>query len=198
MTGSIEVIAGGMFSGKTEELLRRVRRECLARRPVVLFKHKMDDRYRATEVATHDALTLPCVPIRSSAELATLVPARACVVGVDEAQFFDEGIVGVVSRLADDGRRIILAGLDMDFQRRPFGPMSALMAIADGVTKIHAVCVTCGGPANYSYRTHGGRETVQVGAADAYEARCRSCYHVGERVCAVPTSETTAASLLIS
>ncbi len=188
MTGSIEVIAGSMFSGKTEELLRRVRRECLARRSVQLFKHAFDDRYEADAVSTHDAIQLPCVSVQTSQHVRRAVKKNTRVVAVDEVQFFDDEIVALASELADDGRRVILAGLDMDFTRKPFGSMPALLAIADEVTKIRAVCVTCGERANYSYRTHGGGETVQVGAADAYEARCRTCFHVGDRVCALPPS----------
>ncbi|OGL71139.1 thymidine kinase [Candidatus Uhrbacteria bacterium RIFCSPLOWO2_01_FULL_53_9] len=186
MRGSIEVIAGGMFSGKTEELLRRVRRELYAAKSVQLFKHALDERYAAESVVTHDRIALPCVPVQSSEELRRHVRAQTRVVGIDEANFFDDGLVTVVQQLADDGMRVMLAGLDMDFRRVPFGPMSALLSIADEVMKIRAVCITCGEPANYSYRCEGGDDVVQVGSSDAYEARCRTCFHMGTRICAVP------------
>jgi thymidine kinase len=191
MSGSIEVIAGGMFCGKTEELLRRVRRECLARRCVQLFKHSIDDRYSVDSVSTHDAIQLPCLSAKTAGEIRRQILPTTQVVAIDEVQFFDEEIIDLSSDLADNGYRVILAGLDMDFKRIPFGPMPALLSIADDVSKIRAVCITCGGPANYSYRMGGGDRTVQVGSTDTYEARCRGCFHVGNRICAVPPHSET-------
>ena len=186
MKGSIEVIAGGMFSGKTEELLRRVRREVYAGKFVQLFKHALDDRYAVEHVVTHDQTALPCIPVQSSNDILTHMREETRVVGVDEANFFDENLVDIVQALADRGLKVLLAGLDMDFRRVPFGPMPSLLAIADDVTKIRAVCITCGEMANYSYRCDGSDDVVHVGSTDAYEARCRSCYHMGTRICAVP------------
>lgn len=186
MRGSIEVIAGGMFSGKTEELLRRVRREVYAGKFVQLFKQALDDRYAVESVVTHDRTALPCTPVQTSRDLLVHVREETRVIGVDEANFFDEGLVDVVQTLADRGLKVLLAGLDMDFRRVPFGPMPWLLSIADEVTKIRAVCITCGEMANYSYRCEGGDAVIQVGSTEAYEARCRSCYHMGTRICAVP------------
>lgn len=186
MRGSIEVIAGGMFSGKTEELLRRVRREVYAGKFVQLFKHALDDRYAVESVVTHDRTALPCIPVQTSGDLSAHVREETRVVGIDEANFFDEGLVAVVQALADRGMKVLLAGLDMDFRRVPFGPMPSLLSIADDVMKIRAVCITCGEMANYSYRCDGGDAVVHVGSTEAYEARCRSCYHMGARICAVP------------
>lgn len=187
MRGSIEVIAGGMFSGKTEELLRRVRREVYAGKFVQLFKQALDDRYAVESVVTHDRTALPCIPVQTSGDLLGHMREETRVIGIDEANFFDEGLVDVVQDLADRGLKVLIAGLDMDFRRVPFGPMPSLLSIADDVMKIRAVCITCGEMANYSYRCDGGDAVVQVGSTEAYEARCRSCYHLGTRICAVPT-----------
>ncbi len=185
--GSIEVICGGMFSGKTEELLRRVRRELYARKCVQLFKHRLDDRYSEGHVESHIATRLLALTARTAAEISEMLEDQVEVVAIDEAQFFDDGLADFAQGLADRGVRVLLAGLDMDFQRQPFGCMPELLSIADSVTKTRAVCMTCGDEANYSYRTQGSDNVVQVGTTDAYEARCRACYEVGQRICAVPS-----------
>ncbi|OQC40750.1 MAG: Thymidine kinase [Acidobacteria bacterium ADurb.Bin051] len=174
--GQIEVIAGGMFSGKSEELVRRVRRALIARQRVQVFKPLVDDRHEADLVVTRDRRELAALSVADSAALRAALSPDVQVVGVDEAQFFDAGLVDLAMELADRGVRVILAGLDQDFLRRPFGPMPALLAVAEQVDKMHAVCVVCGGPAHYSQRIAGGADQVQVGDVEAYEARCRRCY----------------------
>jgi thymidine kinase len=173
VTGRVEVIVGGMFGGKTEELVRRLRRAEIARQRVVCVKPSIDDRYHATDVASHAGATFRAVPVRGSAE-ALAVCAGADVVGVDEAQFFDAGIVEVVRNLAASGVRVIVAGLDLDYRGAPFGPMPALMAEAEDVTKVHAVCTVCGGDASRSQRVVASDSVVLVGATEFYEARCRA------------------------
>lgn len=174
--GSIDVIAGCMFSGKTEELLRRIRRAELARLPVQLFKHAIDNRYTAGHVESHSSMKLPAVGAMSSAELQEKVSPQAHIIGIDEAQFYDDGIVDVVTDLANRGRQVIIAGLDTDFRGVPFGPMPQLLAIADTTTKIHAVCMVCGNPASRTQRVVASQELVIVGAKEVYEARCRQCF----------------------
>lgn len=171
-TGWIEVIAGCMFSGKTEELLRRIRRARIARQRVVLVKPSLDVRYGAEHVAGHTEGREVAVPVASAADIYAHT-SNAEVVGVDEAQFFDDGLVAVCERLAADGARVVVAGLDLDFRGRPFGPVPALMATAEYVTKTLAVCTVCGGPASRSQRLDGRDARVLLGATDAYEARCR-------------------------
>ena len=173
MAGRIEVICGGMFGGKTEELVRRLRRAVIAKQRVVCVKPAIDDRYHATDVASHAGATFRAVPVRNSAE-ARAVCAGADVVGVDEAQFFDPSIVDVVRNLATSGVRVIVAGLDLDYRGVPFGPMPMLMAEAEDVTKVHAVCTVCGGDASRSQRVVASDSVVLVGAGDAYDARCRA------------------------
>lgn len=173
--GSVEVICGGMFSGKTEELLRRVRREQYARKKIQLFKHGLDQRYTEGHVESHSTLRLPSEEASRAKDLRELVLDTTQVVGIDEAQFFDDEIVAVANELADRGIRVIVAGLDTDYRGVPFGPMPHLMAIAEDVTKIRAVCVLCGGPASRSHRLSQKGSQVEVGATDTYEARCRSC-----------------------
>ena len=175
-TGWIEVICGSMFSGKTEELIRRLNRARIARQPVQCFKHQMDDRYDADRIVSHDRTALTAVPVPDPSSLADGIEPRTRVVGIDEAQFFDEGLVTLCERLADDGKRVIVAGLDQDYRGRPFGPMPHLMAVAEFVTKVYAICVVCGNPANRSQRVSGGDEVVQVGTTDSYEPRCRRCF----------------------
>lgn len=172
MQGRVEVICGGMFGGKTEELVRRLRRAEIAKQRVVCVKPAIDDRYHATDVASHAGATFRAVPVRNSAE-ARAVCAGADVVGVDEAQFFDPSIILFVRELATAGVRVIVAGLDLDYRGVPFGPMPALMAEAEDVTKVHAVCTVCGGDASRSQRVVASDSVVLVGAGDAYEARCR-------------------------
>ncbi|MGH9457005.1 MAG: thymidine kinase [Thermoanaerobaculia bacterium] len=173
--GSLEIITGGMFSGKSEELIRRLRRAVIARQRVQVFKPLLDDRFGIEEVVSRDDRRLKALPVPTSEELFARVELGVQVVGIDEIQFFDQGIVGVCMQLADAGIRIIAAGLDQDYLRRPFGPMPALLALAEDVSKMHAVCVRCSGPAHYSQRIAGGDSQVEVGDA-SYEARCRSCF----------------------
>jgi thymidine kinase len=178
--GRVEVVAGSMFSGKTEELIRRVKRALLARQKVQAFKPRIDTRYDAERIVSHGAVAIDAVAVASSDSLYGRVQPETQVVAVDEAQFFDRGIVDVANRLADEGRRVILAGLDQDFLGRPFPPMNDLMAIAEEVTKVNAVCTVCGGPASRSQRLMPDTTTVLVGGADAYEARCRACHEPRE------------------
>jgi thymidine kinase len=173
--GWIEIIAGGMFSGKSEELIRRLRRAVIARQRVQVFKPVVDDRFATDEVVSRDDRRLKAVAVATSAELLARVEIGVQVVGIDEVQFFDAGIVDVVMQLADAGIRVIAAGLDQDFQRRPFGPVPALLAVAEEVSKMHAVCVRCRGAAHYSQRVSGGDAQVEVGDS-TYEARCRPCF----------------------
>ena len=174
--GRIEAITGGMFSGKSEELVRRLRRAHIARQKVQVFKPATDDRHHPDRLVTRDLRELEAESVSGSAGLRERLQIGVQVVGVDEAQFFDEGLVELAMELADAGIRVIVAGLDQDFARRPFGPMPRLLAVAEYVDKMHAVCVRCGGPAHYSQRIRGGADQVQVGDAEAYEARCRRCY----------------------
>ena len=173
--GWIEIIAGGMFSGKSEELIRRLRRAVIARQRVQVFKPIIDDRFATDEVVSRDDRRLKALAVPSSAELLARVEIGVQVVGIDEVQFFDAGIVDVVMQLADAGIRVIAAGLDQDFQRRPFGPVPALLSVAEEVSKMHAVCVRCRGAAHYSQRVSGGDAQVEVGDS-SYEARCRPCF----------------------
>jgi thymidine kinase len=175
--GWIEIIAGGMFSGKSEELIRRLRRAVIARQRVQVFKPVIDDRFASEDIVSRDDRRLKAIAVATSAELLARVEIGAQVVGIDEVQFFDDGVVEVCMQLADAGIRVIAAGLDQDYMRRPFGPMPALLAVAEEVSKMHAVCVRCGGAAHYSQRVSGGDAQVQVGDT-SYEARCRSCYEL--------------------
>jgi thymidine kinase len=174
--GRIEVVAGGMFSGKSEELVRRLRRAEIARQRVQVFKPSLDTRDEPDRLVTRDRRALVASTVADSAALNAAIDPATEVVGIDEVQFFDLGIVAVLTALADRGVRVVVAGLDQDFRRQPFGPMPAILAIAEYVDKIHAVCVQCGGPASYSFRIAGGGEQVLVGDTEAYEARCRGCY----------------------
>jgi thymidine kinase len=175
-SGWIEVVCGSMFSGKTEELLRRIKRARLARQTAVLFKPRVDDRYDAVKVVSHEGVNADAFPVASAAELLTRVPKGTAVVGVDEVQFFDEAIVGAVDLLASQGVRVIAAGLDQDWRGQPFGPLPALMAIAEYVTKLHAVCARCGAPGTRSQRLVAAEGQLFVGGAAQYEARCRACW----------------------
>ncbi len=174
--GSIEVICGSMFSGKTEELIRRMRRSQLAKLPVEIFKPAMDTRYHDTDITSHDSNSIPSTSVDRSSSI-LLLGSAAKVVGIDEAQFFDDELPDVCTKLANAGIRVIVAGLDMDFKAQPFGPVPALMAIAEHVTKVHAVCVCCGAPANYSYRITEDDQQLLVGEKDSYEPRCRTCFY---------------------
>ncbi len=175
-SGHIEVVTGSMFSGKTEELIRRVKRALFARQIVQAFKPRIDDRYDATRIVTHEKVSVEAIAVANSESLEARVHDDCDVVAIDEAQFFDVGIVEVVDRLAARGMRVIVAGLDQDYRGRPFHPMPELMAIAEEVTKVHAVCTVCGGTASRSQRLLPEGETVLVGGSDAYEARCRACF----------------------
>ncbi|WNJ21059.1 thymidine kinase [Pontibacter sp. G13] len=180
-TGWIEVICGSMFSGKTEELIRRIRRAQIANQRVEIFKPDVDTRYSEDQVVSHNQTTVQSTPVSSSQQI-LLLTADADVVGIDEVQFFDRGIVEVAQTLANRGVRVICAGLDMDFQGNPFGPIPDLLATAEFVTKVHAICQVCGSLANYSYRTVTQDSTVLLGEKEAYEPRCRSCYQLGDQV----------------
>jgi thymidine kinase len=173
--GSIEVVCGSMFSGKTEELIRRLKRAQIARLEVEIFKPKTDTRYHESAVVSHNQNSIPCTPVENSSAI-LLLGSNVQVVGIDEAQFFDDELPYVCNTLASRGVRVIVAGLDMDFQGRPFGPMPAVMAMAESVTKVHAVCVRCGNPALYSYRLVPDNSRVLLGEKESYEPRCRSCY----------------------
>jgi len=174
--GHVEVITGGMFSGKSEELVRRLRRAEIARQRVQVFKPRTDTRHEPTRLVTRDERELDAIPVGDSAELRRELEVGVEVVGVDEAQFFDAGLVELVQELADKGLRVIVAGLDLDYRRQPFGPLPQILALAEYVDKMHAVCVRCGGIAHYSQRISGGDDRVQVGDLESYEARCRRCY----------------------
>ncbi|MHB1298911.1 MAG: thymidine kinase [Gemmatimonadaceae bacterium] len=182
----MEVIAGVMFSGKSEELMRRVRRSMIAKKRVQVFKSHLDDRYAGGvfAVGSHDGRTIEAVPVDSSRQIALRLDPMAQVVAIDEVQFLDAGIVDIASDLALRGRRVILAGTDTDFRGEPFGPMPQLMCVAEVVDKLHAICVLCGAPASRNQRLIDGRPaaydspTVMVGGAEAYEARCRACHSV--------------------
>lgn len=175
-SGSIEVICGSMFSGKTEELIRRLKRAQIAKLNVEIFKPKTDTRYDDTAVVSHDKKAIQSTPVDHSSSI-LLLGTNTQVVGIDEAQFFDEGLAEVCNTLARKGIRVIIAGLDMDFLGKPFGPMPALMAIAEHVTKVNAVCMQCGSPAVYSYRTSASESRVLLGEKDSYEPRCRACFN---------------------
>jgi len=186
--GWIEVIAGVMFSGKSEELLRRVRRAIIARKRVQVFKSHLDARYAGIfAISSHDGRTVDAVPVDSSAQIAQCLDPMAQVVAVDEAQFLDNGIVDLATSLAARGRRVILAGTDTDFRGEPFGPMPSLMAVAEVVDKLHAICVLCGGPASRNQRLVEGvparydSPVIQIGGRESYEARCRACHQVPRR-----------------
>jgi thymidine kinase len=173
--GLIEVITGSMFSGKTEELIRRLKRVKIARQRVEIFKPIVDNRYSETEVVSHDENAIQSTPVSDSSKILELA-SDVQVVGIDEAQFFDDGLVEVCNTLADRGIRVIVAGLDMDYKGRPFGPIPGLMAIAEYITKVHAICQRCGDLAQYSFRKSQDEELVLLGELDEYEPLCRKCY----------------------
>jgi thymidine kinase len=173
--GSIEVVCGSMFSGKTEELIRRLRRAQIARLQVEIFKPKIDTRYDETAIVSHNQNSIPSTPVDSSSAI-LLLGSHVQVVGIDEAQFFDDELPNVCNILANRGVRVIVAGLDMDYKGKPFGPIPAIIAMAESVTKVHAVCVKCGNPALYSYRLVPDEGRVLLGEKESYEPRCRVCY----------------------
>lgn len=193
--GFIEVVCGGMFSGKTEELVRRLKRAQIARQKVQVFKPIIDDRYSKDHVQSHDSNRIPSRPVHHAREILELVDDNTRVVGIDEAQFFDDTVVDVAQKLAYRGLRVIVAGLDLDFRGVPFGPMPKLLAVAEDITKLTAVCVVCGNPATRSQKTAGpvgsGADQIAVGAKEMYEARCRFCHEpesTGERLSHVGSS----------
>jgi thymidine kinase len=175
-TGWIEVIAGSMFSGKSEELIRRLNRARIARQKVQVFKPRIDARYSVEEIASHSGQKHDSLPVASTAEMLSHIRDDTEVVGIDEGQFFDAEIAAAVNELANRGMRVIIAGLDQDYTGTPFGPMPHLLSIAEFITKIHAICVKCGQTANYTQRTVESDALVEVGASDKYEARCRKCF----------------------
>ena len=176
--GWIEVICGSMFSGKTEELIRRIRRARIAEQSVEIFKPAQDTRYSEKEVVSHDARTIGSHPVGQAFDILAVAP-DVDVVGIDEAQFFDIELTKVCEELALRGHRVIVAGLDMDFRGMPFGPMPDLLAVAEYITKLHAICQHCGNLATHTYRLTADPETVVLGEKDIYEARCRHCYNLG-------------------
>lgn len=180
-SGWIEVICGSMFSGKTEELIRRLKRVRIANLKAEIFKPAIDVRYSQDAVVSHDANEIMSTPVSSSQNI-LLLSQDVNVVGIDEAQFFDEEIVNVCEILARKGVRVIIAGLDMDYKGRPFGPMPQLLAIADYITKLHAICVKCGNIATISYRKVSRETQVLLGEKETYEPRCRQCYYEGENI----------------
>jgi len=183
----LEVIVGSMFSGKSEELIRRVKRAVIARRAVQVFKPSIDDRYGVEVVRSHDGDSFVARPVRRSEEILTLLSPDTTVVGIDEVQFFDPGVIHVVRSLVADGRRVICAGLDLDFRGEPFGPVPTLLALAERVDKLEAICVVCGEAATRTQRIVNGvpafydEPIIVIGAKEAYEARCRSCHEVPRR-----------------
>ena len=177
--GWIEVVCGSMFSGKTEELIRRIRRAQIARQKVAIFKPRIDTRYSSDHIVSHSEARLLSTVVESSAEILEIA-STAQVVGIDEGQFFDTGIIDVAERLANEGKRVIIAGLDQDYRGKPFEPMPQLLAIAEYITKTLAICVVCGNPADRTQRTTPSSERFLVGAKDSYEARCRKCFEPPE------------------
>lgn len=175
-SGWIEIICGAMFSGKTEELIRRLNRAIIARQRVEIFKPEIDDRYHKSYVVSHDAKQIRSTPVHFANDI-LLLAGECDVVGIDEAQFFDKSIVRVVNQLANGGKRVILAGLDMDYKGIPFGPMPDLMAVAEFVTKVHPICIRCGNIASYSHRLTKNKEIVVIGEKETYEPLCRHCYN---------------------
>ena len=174
--GWIEVIVGSMFSGKSEELIRRLRRAQIARQKVQVFKPTIDNRYSIEQIASHSGMTHVSKPVMTAFEMMSQMENDTQVVGIDEGQFFDMAVIEAVNELANRGKRVIIAGLHQDYLGRPFEPMPQLLSIAEFITKTHAICVKCGNTANYSQRTSDSTERVEVGATDKYEARCRRCF----------------------
>jgi len=174
-TGWIEVICGSMFSGKTEELIRRLNRARIANQKVEVFKPSVDTRYDEVDVVSHDEKKTTSIPVQNASQILFYAEDFE-VVGIDEAQFFDDELVDVCNQLAENGKRVLVSGLDMDFKGNPFGPMPQLMAIAEYVTKVHAICIRCGNAANYSHRTVTDDKLVMLGETEAYEPLCRKCF----------------------
>ena len=179
--GWIEVICGSMFSGKTEELIRRLNRARIAKQKVEIFKPAIDTRYDEEKVVSHDAKSVSSTPVESASQI-LVYAAEFEVVGIDEAQFFDNELVSVCNQLADQGKRVVVAGLDMDFLGKPFGPIPSLLATAEYVTKVHAICMRCGSLASYSHRTTQDEKLVLLGEMDAYEPLCRRCFYEARKM----------------
>lgn len=194
-SGFIEVVCGPMFSGKTEELIRRVKLALIAKQRVQVFKPQIDDRYAHEYIISHSEQKVVCTPVKDSSEILPLIRDNTRIVGIDEAQFFDEGIIGVCEKLANRGIRVIVAGLDQDFTGKPFGKMPELLAIAESALKLKAVCMVCGGAATKTQRLIRSSEQVVVGSGEAYEARCRACHDpdlsLENDIPAVPVSRKT-------
>lgn len=174
--GCIEVICGSMFSGKTEELIRRLKRAQFANQKIEIFKPEVDTRYSDMDVVSHDLHSIPCTPVKDPARMLETAEDTQ-VIGIDEAQFFDDSLINVAQELANRGKRVIIAGLDTDFKGKPFGPIPALMAVAEDVQKVHAICVKCGNLANHSHRLTKSHKLVVLGEKDVYEPLCRQCYN---------------------
>ena len=174
--GCIEVICGSMFSGKTEELIRRLKRARFANQKIEIFKPEVDTRYSDMDVVSHDLHSIPCTPVKDPVKMLEAADDTQ-VVGIDEAQFFDESLVNVAQELANRGKRVIIAGLDTDYKGKPFGPIPALMAVAEDVQKVHAICVKCGNLANHSHRLTKSHKLVVLSEKDGYEPLCRQCYN---------------------
>lgn len=179
MNGHIEVVCGSMFSGKTEELIRRLRRAQIAKQKVVVFKPKIDNRFHKEKIVSHSKQEIHSIVIKDAEEILQHA-VFAQVIGIDEAQFFDNNLIEIVQDLADSGKRVIIAGLDMDYRGVPFEPIPQLLSIAEDITKMHAICMRCGAQANYTYRMTASKERVVVGAGEVYEARCRHCFEKPE------------------
>lgn len=188
-SGCIEVICGSMFSGKTEELIRRLKRAQFANQKIEIFKPAVDTRYSDMDVVSHDLHSIPCTPIKD-AEMMLYAKEETQVIGIDEAQFFSEKLITVAQELADRGKRVIIAGLDTDYMGKPFGPIPGLMAIAEDVQKVHAICVKCGNLANHSHRLTKSHKLVVLGEKDVYEPLCRQCFN--EALAAEKAAENSA------
>jgi thymidine kinase len=176
--GSIEVICGSMFSGKSEELIRRLRRAQIAKQRVQIFKPRLDNRFSEDHIVSHSDMKMKSELVTAAPQILTQLGAETQVVGIDEAQFFDLDLVAVCNQMADTGKRVIIAGLDQDYRARPFDPMPQLLAVAEYITKTLAICVRCGAPANRTQRLHSSAERVMIGGNGSYEARCRACFEL--------------------
>ncbi|MGD9547057.1 MAG: thymidine kinase [Candidatus Krumholzibacteriia bacterium] len=190
--GWIEVICGPMFSGKSEELIKRIRRAQIARRRVQIFKHGIDARYDATDIVSHSQQKLPGIAVTVVTDILEMVDDRTELVAIDEGQFFSQDLVDVANKLANLGKRVIVAGLDMDYRGKPFGPMPALMCSAEYVTKQLAICMTCGDPANFTQRLTASKDQIVVGASETYEARCRQHFEPPHEETAGPAAQAVA------
>ena len=178
-SGWVEVVSGPMFSGKTEELMRRLRRAKIAQQKIELFKPSLDKRYHEKKVVSHDESEMESIVIENENDILKL-SKDAQVIAIDEAQFFSDEIIDIIKTIADKGKRVIVAGLDKDYMGKPFGPMPQLMANAEFITKLHAICVRCGSLASFSYRIKKSKKTVMLGATEEYQARCRACFNLDE------------------